>query len=787
MLGKKKPLFFFFFSFYHLCVTFFFCFENKEGERMCSSLIVFFIFGIISCASGLYQFAQVNNITLLIDTDNNQRTLLFCDGAGGDCSSGTSWTSIDTFQNSSSSYSPQTLSEIYDQVHSNQNVRVCILYGSDFSGLGYFYQVEKARLRILKEFNYIVDYRSNVVMANLKQVVKDLVDQNYTIIIGTSSEHGGIYEIYDQYVNCSFLMMDLPWLYSYLNGKTNGMLNFYSFQYFWEARYLGGLIGGLYTKSNETCFIIPDQDPAMIEIINYHYLALNEINPNIKVYGYPINTFANTSLELAAFQKCIKEHPNVDLIAYHTNGNIIPQLATQMGYKVIGYTIEGRILYGENVLVSIQINWYNIFYDFFKKIKTNSLVKNDKIIYSLKNGGYNLGDFSGLVKLNDIRFMADVEYGIANDYYQLNCTNSIKALCKRLGKCDQCLNVSMNQWLNNTNFIIEPSVFLPQKTISFIYISHEKTWLATFFLVLDILVISYFIGPISYLIYNSIKNPKKAYNNNQGFLLMSCIGAVVLVIGSIIIYGTPESWKCQAQIALLSFGFDLFYLPFFVIILRLFIIKNLPISLGTEVMIKTYLLYIAIAVFLCFEGAYIGAWFSTSPFDIKYIVKTNTTEEETYYVDCGHLNTLTGNTFLIVSVFFKMILAFSCWVVSSKVSEIGNNMSAWSDEKKKRFKRMSNVSELNLTIVLTFIILNILSMCLLVIETNVITKFIAISITIYVFVISCTIKIIYRLFNPQKKSTKRERNFMGGEGSSTTTAETISKTSSRMGGEKSNL
>ena len=75
--------------------------------------------------------------------------------------------------------------------------------------------------------------------------------------------------------------------------------------------------------------------------------------------------------------------------------------------------------------------------------------------------------------------------------------------------------------------------------------------------------------------YNMVDDFEKAIGNHSDFLVISFIGAICPIIGSIITLGTPEVWKCQAQIAFTSFGFDLFYVPFFVRILRIFILKRL--------------------------------------------------------------------------------------------------------------------------------------------------------------------------------------------------------------------
>jgi len=235
----------------------------------------------------------------------------------------------------------------------------------------------------------------------------------------------------------------------------------------------------------------------------------------------------------------------------------------------------------------------------------------------------------------------------------------------------------------------------------------------------------------------------------QIFLLISFFGAICLIIGSIIILGSPEAWKCQAQIALLSIGFDLFYLPFFTRIVRIFILKRSA-WVGRETVIKNYWLYLIIGIVVVFEIGYLCLWFALSPLYIQSIFVSNTTAVVTYYLDCAYQNNTAGNTFLLISVFFKTMLSFVCLVFSDIVSTIGYKMKTWNKERKEKFKAITNASEIKVTVVLTFIILDILAFCLLVIATTVITKFIAISLTIYGFVISCTVTIIKGLFFKKK-------------------------------------
>jgi basic membrane lipoprotein Med (substrate-binding protein (PBP1-ABC) superfamily) len=751
-----------------MSATFYFYYKKKNvpkyRESISSSMImqkIFIILFLFLYPNGaLYQFVQLEELTLFFDGYNNQRTIFFCN-VSGNCSYGSDdWISFDTLQSTPTiTYSLQDFTYVYNQIHKgNNNIKACILYDSDFSGLGYIYEIEKARLKIIEDFNYIVDYVSNIdFTVNLRDVVQNLSSQNYNVIIGTSVDHEDIYQFYDQFDNIKFLMISLDWLDGLLVNKTKGLINFYNIDSFWQIWYVTGAFGALYTKSNETCYIAPGFDPSQLEFINYYYLGLNEVNPNIKLYTYPIGTFSNVTLELYALEKCLEDHPNVDLIIYHTNNGIIPQIAANMGIKVIGYSTEGRILYGENIIASIQINWYNMFYDFFKKIKNNNLVNQESIYYFIKNGGYVLGDFSKLVRLEDINFVTAIEYGMAIGTYQLNCTNSIQILCERLGGCGgPCLTFSLSGWINNSNFIIYPTVVIPEKTIEYIYIDSAKTWVATLFLILDLIVISYFLIPIIYLIIAGIRDYEKMLNRNGDFLIISFFGAIILVIGSIIIFGTPLVWKCQAQLALISLGFDLFYLPFFTRILRVLIIKTF--AVGREIVIKNHVLHLITGFVVIFEIGYLVIWFSISPLEITKILISNTTQAESYYLDCGYQdnNNTIGTTFLLISVFFKTFLSLACWIISDFVSSIGDKIAGWDKERKKRFKNVTNASELKITVVLTFIILNILAMCLLAIATNVITKFVAISITIYVFVISCTITIIITLFKPLVYGEKKE-------------------------------
>lgn len=704
----------------------------------------YLLFLFISLAFSQFQFISIEGTTLLLDLEYNQRTIRYC--STGNCSDVMNWISLDAFDSSVS----LPFKSIYSGLHpAISTIKAIVLYDGAIDTFGYNYQIEKARLRLLDDFDFELDFIADVSYGNTGATINQLNASGYNVIIGTSNGHNSIYGIFSQYPNIKFLMINLNYLDFLLTNVTTGFINFYSFNYFWQIRYLSALLASKVSQTNQSCFIIPVASPDMIEIVNYNYLGLNEGNPNHIFYGYPINTYQNEALELYALEKCLSEHPNVDTIIYHTNGNIIPKVAASRGLKVIGYTIEGRILYGENVVMGIEINWYNIFYDFLTQLVNGTDVPRNTITYLLGNG-YQLGSFSSIVSRDDVNYIRSVAYSISEGTYQFNCTPSVGILCQRLGKCNgTCITEPTTTWWNNSNFILSPIVVIPPKILTAVYVDFDKTNAAPILLFFNIVAIIYFLIPITTICIGLGQHscsPSSFGKNSADFLLTSFFGAIVLVIASIVSIGIPSVWRCQSQIALISIGFNLFFLPFFVRTVRIFAIK-LGAKRQKEIIIPSKAMHGFVWFMVLVEIAYLIGWFYTAPLELGRIAITNTSTEETFYLDCVHSDPVVGNKFLLVSVFEKFIFSFVCLLLSDKILLFGVGMSSWTKEKKEKYAELTNASEIKAIVVATFVLLDIVSICFVVLSINVISKFIALSVVVYVFTILCPINITITLFS----------------------------------------
>ncbi|MBR2179852.1 MAG: BMP family ABC transporter substrate-binding protein [Selenomonadaceae bacterium] len=137
----------------------------------------------------------------------------------------------------------------------------------------------------------------------------------------------------------------------------------------YEVSYMAGILAGLHTKTNKIGYIAPFIDPEINQGINAFAIGAQRVNPNIEVLVNWTGGWDKPSSEEQAVQNLKAEH--VDFLAYHQNGETIPNTAERAGIDFIAF----NEVYPSNTrcIASITIDWKRMYKDLITYYRRNNL------------------------------------------------------------------------------------------------------------------------------------------------------------------------------------------------------------------------------------------------------------------------------------------------------------------------------------------------------------------------------------------------------------------------------
>jgi len=180
---------------------------------------------------------------------------------------------------------------------------------------------------------------------------------------------------------------------------------------------------------------------------------------------------------------------------------------------------------------------------------------------------------------------------------------------------------------------------------------------------------------------------------------------------------------CYTQMVFILLGFDLFYLPFFVKALRLYILFS--VRCDKQISIRDRLLYCSIAVFILLDSVILIAWFLSYPISVQKIPFDSNSDYNYYYLSC-----LFNHGFLLGVLIYKTVLCAVVWIVSDMSSQIVFKVK-FDKERKKRFRKVNDAVDIKFGITFTLVVLVLVLIVLLIVETNPINTFIGLNFTIW--------------------------------------------------------
>ncbi|AEX86410.1 hypothetical protein XO10_10030 [Marinitoga sp. 1135] len=201
-------------------------------------------------------------------------------------------------------------------------------------------------------------YIENVKKEDSYEVIQELVDKNYNLIITTSFDF--MDSTYKAAVNnLSVKFLNCAGYKSYRN------LSVY-FGRIYQPQFLTGMIAGIMTKSNKIGFIAPYPLPLFVRNLNAFAIGVKMVNPSAVIDVKWTKEWINYELEKELTVKLIES--GNDIIASNLDTLTPLEIADEHNVYSIGYNIKKDELFPKTNIAAATWNWGPFYEKIVKKL-----------------------------------------------------------------------------------------------------------------------------------------------------------------------------------------------------------------------------------------------------------------------------------------------------------------------------------------------------------------------------------------------------------------------------------
>jgi basic membrane protein A and related proteins len=162
-----------------------------------------------------------------------------------------------------------------------------------------------------------------------------------------------------------------------------------------EPMYIGGMVAGRLTKTNEMGFIAAHPVPQVLSNINAFTLGATSVNPKVKVHVVWTNSWSDPASEAEAVKGLIEQH--ADVMTMHVDSPItIAQTAEKHGIYTVGYHADLRKYAPKGFLTGQEWDWGHLYINIAKSVQDHTWKRSD-IVYPMKAGYTELANFGPAV------------------------------------------------------------------------------------------------------------------------------------------------------------------------------------------------------------------------------------------------------------------------------------------------------------------------------------------------------------------------------------------------------
>lgn len=528
----------------------------------------------------------------------------------------------------------------------NKYTGVAFILDGSIDNLDFNFELDKARSQLDRSL-FVTDYYIIRNEVDCLTTITGSIWKNYTVFIGSSSFKACFNTIGHNYHNVSLLLVGPLFDTSDLGSRVSaGVIKT------WEARYLSGVIAGIYSKSKKFGYVYATKQLDTIVDIYSYYMGLFS-GSGYDLYSLEIIGASgedNVTMQTLA-SKLLITTKGVDIITGSTQTPTVYTVANNTGIDSIGFGFDARLFAGETVITSIQYTPSPLITRFLQRNYSQSI----------DFGGFY--DGSVYISSYGVKFSRDL---IDNNLYLFDTINSViktfsfneTVFCPLqlswLGySSDNCLDLSAI-----SNFTWDPRGLIfenpdPEIDVINIFIDWNDS-LGVAFALLTTITNCFVVASLIHVIFWKTKTYRKA---SVVFCIFILVG-VICVNSSVYLWiGQPTNAKCMIKAWMGFVGLCTIISSLIVKNYRIHKIFNSDITDGIFAITNRDLL-VYVSPFIGIMVILLGVWTGVDPLVAYYVVPDiiNDPGRRTYY--CG-----SGSPVFVTLALIYILVLLSCAIV----------------------------------------------------------------------------------------------------------------------------
>jgi basic membrane protein A and related proteins len=208
-----------------------------------------------------------------------------------------------------------------------------------------------AGLMALKDKGYEVAFTESVAISSIEEAFNNYASQGYNLIVGHGFEFGEpAMRVAPQYPDVKFFVSgkmpdgvnveDIPANLGFMDMKE------------YEAAYLAGIVAAGMTKTNKIGYVAGMEIPSQLSNLAAFVTAVNQYNPDAKVYGIVTGTFEDPAKGQEAAKAQIELGADIIVQSADSTGMGAIEAAIAANVYIIGYGADQNELAPNLVLTS---------------------------------------------------------------------------------------------------------------------------------------------------------------------------------------------------------------------------------------------------------------------------------------------------------------------------------------------------------------------------------------------------------------------------------------------------
>ncbi len=252
----------------------------------------------------------------------------------------------------------------YDSVLDTEQVdvdkrlyHVGVMLDSSIMDRGWNQAHYKGFLAATRELGVQIHYKDYVKDDQVEQAGEELIKEGCREIFGTSFGFGdGLKALAAKHPDIYFFHG------SGLEIREN-MSTYFGRMY--QARYLSGVVAGLYSKSGHVGYVAAIPIVEVIRGINAFTLGVRSVNPEAVVHVRWSGTWDDSEKEKDVTNRLLDEFP-IDVITYHQNSDTVSFVADKRGVRSIGYHYNNMMEHPGTMLTAAVWDWKRLYVKLIK-------------------------------------------------------------------------------------------------------------------------------------------------------------------------------------------------------------------------------------------------------------------------------------------------------------------------------------------------------------------------------------------------------------------------------------